>query len=1306
MSKLLRMKLSGIRSFGPDEEDAQNIKFCTPLTLIQGQNGCGKTTIIEAIKFAITGELPGGSAKGQGFVYDPKLARNYETRGQVKLRVEDAKGEWVTVTKSVCVSQKANKLEFKRLDSSISRGKSNDTDHLSGKCADIDNEMCLVLGVSKPVLNNVIFCHQEDSNWPLDEAKKLKEKFDDIFDATKYNKCLETINKYVKKNVDHQKLLKIEVTNLSDIKKYAEQKRDLLREKEEKLDQINKEIEEVMSKFEPITNRITELDSLEMNYNKLFTDAAFKKKELLHLKEQQEEILRNIKEFTGSDEELRSKLATFEVDLSSLLSDIKVLETKKRDIEETEKKLRSNINDKNMKLGELQSEEKQNTLKINNRYVLLNESVKDFDLKNISVLADISDQQAKIIVVDLQNKLDTNKSDVVNLEKKMESEEKILQNNIDKIRENCAKLKQNIDSKNKQLTEFRDEVRQVQHKMQELNSADDQLKLVDSKLNRVSKDLSALEASVDTNALRANIETEKQKYNQLEERLSVVDSEIQSLQHYTTLQTELDLKKENSISTQNELQKLQNIHEKRFKHIFPGGIPSSDLKSKVETYQRTQAQRIRDLNKEIINKQRDVMKLESNLNVQRDKLLEQESELSTNKMDISLYCQDKQLDTVIEEMSGHIDKLQNQKGVYFSSKYLYQKFIDSFQKDDPNCPICKRRVEEKQYAVKIIEDLREKIQNFPNEISKMESKIFEEQSKFKKLLALKPVNEKIKKLDETVPKLKEEATKLEICLSTATEELKNLKNEILIPQKNEDMANCVMGDATLIDQLERDLSRIKQEIASLSSRIPHNESSRGMQEAITEQESLRIDIRTARSNVESQRNKLSQHTERLQKLKEYRNELISQQLNIRKSLQDKDHLVTKRAELENKIVELESENKDLQTQVEPLKQKLNEAIRTKDEQKTLNRNTLEQSRSRFNDLKKKLDDIISLQTAIDDYNRKNIAKQIESVKELVDKYKDELNMYSEKKVSIDKNVDDLKIQVTNRNVFFREMQDNVNLREKRKQSAKLENEISILDEKLGDNDIGSIRREKMRLKETEDNLQKQKNFAQGKKDQLKESIAEVRKELTKPQYMQASYNYKRKFLELKLHERAVHDLKEFVKGMDWSMMQFHKQRMIQINNIVKELWRSIYKGNDCDYIEIKTDDISVVGTDKRKVYNYRVVQVKNGIELDMRGRCSAGQRVLASLIIRIALADTFSTNCGILALDEPTTNLDRENIHSLSEALVDLVTQKQRQKNFQLLIITHDQEFVDRLTRVESLDNYYVITRNELGKSTISIHTR
>lgn len=100
--------------------------------------------------------------------------------------------------------------------------------------------------------------------------------------------------------------------------------------------------------------------------------------------------------------------------------------------------------------------------------------------------------------------------------------------------------------------------------------------------------------------------------------------------------------------------------------------------------------------------------------------------------------------------------------------------------------------------------------------------------------------------------------------------------------------------------------------------------------------------------------------------------------------------------------------------------------------------------------------------------------------------------------------------------------------------------------------------------------------------------------------------------------------------------------------------------------------------------------------MDFRGQSSAGQRVLACLIIRIALAETFSGHCGVLALDEPTTNLDRLNIESLCEALNGIVEEREGQSNFMLIVITHDEDFIQSMGRVMS---YYRVFRDNSGKS-------
>ena len=46
MTSVYKMEIRGIRSFGPGDDDKQNVVFFSPVTLILGQNGCGKTTII------------------------------------------------------------------------------------------------------------------------------------------------------------------------------------------------------------------------------------------------------------------------------------------------------------------------------------------------------------------------------------------------------------------------------------------------------------------------------------------------------------------------------------------------------------------------------------------------------------------------------------------------------------------------------------------------------------------------------------------------------------------------------------------------------------------------------------------------------------------------------------------------------------------------------------------------------------------------------------------------------------------------------------------------------------------------------------------------------------------------------------------------------------------------------------------------------------------------------------------------------------------------------------------------------------
>ena len=115
--------------------------------MIVGANGCGKTTIIEALKFATTGQLPPGARAGHSFINDPGMTDSTEVKGCIKLRFNNAANEVCILTRSLQLAKKKVKLEFRQLDGMLKiKDRAGKTSSLSYKCADLDKHMPLQLG--------------------------------------------------------------------------------------------------------------------------------------------------------------------------------------------------------------------------------------------------------------------------------------------------------------------------------------------------------------------------------------------------------------------------------------------------------------------------------------------------------------------------------------------------------------------------------------------------------------------------------------------------------------------------------------------------------------------------------------------------------------------------------------------------------------------------------------------------------------------------------------------------------------------------------------------------------------------------------------------------------------------------------------------------------------------------------------------------------------------------------------------------------------------------------------------------------
>jgi DNA repair protein RAD50 len=356
----------------------------------------------------------------------------------------------------------------------------------------------------------------------------------------------------------------------------------------------------------------------------------------------------------------------------------------------------------------------------------------------------------------------------------------------------------------------------------------------------------------------------------------------------------------------------------------------------------------------------------------------------------------------------------------------------------------------------------------------------------------------------------------------------------------------------------------------------------------------------------------------------------------------------------------------------------------------------------INDLKIRKAEIDRSDKELETYEMLQLEKKYSETEASIIEHKARLKSLQETIAVKSKTIKRLTDELSNEEGTKRNLQDNLELHkismEKRVAETKLENLLK----EIGELEPEKMFREKKKLRDERDNITAERQTLRGQITQSEDRVEAAKRELDEPKFKNARKNYLMECYKERTLKAMVSDLHKYRRALEMALLKFHADKMTQINQMIRELWNNIYKGNDIDYIKIKTDDEDAkTSSDKKRSYNYRVVQCKNaGEEIDMRGRCSAGQKVLASLIIRIALADTFSANCGILALDEPTTNLDSNNIHALCDALSRIIEDREKCGKFMLIIITHDEQFV---TAMERAEKYFRLSRDSNGRSRIEM---
>ena len=1342
---------------------------------------------------ATAGSLPPLSSNGKTFINDPKITGNTEVKGSIKLKIVTPRNKDVLIVRNFQLSMKKNKYEFKRLEQVLKSINSNgELVTINSTCMDTDKQVPLLMHASKAILENVIFCHQEEINWPFSESGNLKKVFDEIFDTAKYTKALDDLKEIGKKFKEKTKelknqleLMQKDVDNYKRIQKNIEFSNSKINELTligEKLDEEYQDKKKDLEKLLNIEKQYTQYqngvnmaktkrDEKMIQMKNILDDPIFEdytKDEMVYhnyIKNYQENEKMK-KEGPSQSNEKHNKLIFLREEISKINMQKNDIEKNIIKKEQTYKNFIQNKKEVLLELKNMNEFEEINNMPLEsiNNNMIINILLKyKSDLSTDENTLDEKLKQFISKVTEKENELQVNKQLYENKIKEIEglntqkNELVKMLNNIDFNSQKLSDVEKSLQNEEKILNKINYDIKQWQNNILALENSSSEIKLKKNNLG-----LQNLEEKADFTMLKFQIEKLKQMniiYNKsIVEYIKIINK------MNIIFSVNLSYDKNHICNNINEIisfieNKKKDIIEEKQK------IRENNLRINLEIEQNNNI--IKEKNKYIVN-----------LKKEKENIINQ---IQQNFKEQGINFEDSNDLSQIYNLKSCVEKeISNNDKIIFSSNFETD-FLNDFIiyiKENKKCKICKSNLDDK-YVNALSKEKKKEIESINNNIEQNKKKL-EKNNKILNLInsfndiftklkniseeiekeekAMKDINFKIKDLINKKSEFENSSkAKTELLLSMeeitnnkSTDEniykLKNLKEEIISqikdlcnhlgfpcteePEINEtveiivkmgdtvnqvlDMNKELISNGNKINELNHNITDKLNEIPAIDINIKKLQNEKNEILALKDENEIKKRIKYIDDQINLQNGeKLNLENER-EKSQQLLIILNEKKKSFEKIYQEKKNNIKL---IQEKISQWLIKNKYIYDELyKSLKEETNNKLNTNSNENT-NSNTDNNIEMKHQE---DLDDILmDLDEDNDKKNKKSKEEKIEKVSKdnkeninIDNLYEKQINNLNNKKSGLDtqlmlynkeleelsgeaKEIEDQKKQEQiKKNIY----NNNYILFKIKSDLIKLEQFIKEHEGKLKDGSkLATI---KVTLTKKVEELSNTINKNIGKVEELKNNLNRLTQELKNGTYT----NIEKKYNKLKLNYIASiqtqKEIENYHEALDQSLLKYHGKRMEEINKLINYYWSMTYKGKDIKSIEIKSD---FEKSAKTRNYNYRIVFfTPGGSGLDMRGRCSAGQKILASIIIRLALAETFCNNCGILCLDEPTTNLDEENSKSLAKALREIIQSRSEDQNFQLIVITHDPVFVDLLGS-DYCDNFWHVTKNKENFSTVTL---
>lgn len=1315
MSRIDKLSILGVRSF--DNVRSETIQFHTPLTLIVGMNGSGKTTIIECLKYVTTGDLPPNCKIGGAFIHDPKLCGEKEVLAQVKVSFRSTQGAKMVCTRNMQLTVKKNTRTMKTLEGNLLMLQNGDRTAVSSRVAEMDvryekrplnlesitdsfplNQAMMpqYLGVSKAILDSVIFCHQEESLWPLSEPSKLKQRFDEIFEALKYTKAIDNIKLLQKKkkeelighkkDQEHTKIIKDKANKMK-------RKTDALYHEISKLRQEADEKDELIKEA---ARKAQEAWSQGETAGMIVGELTGKRIERKTKEESVQSLRQNLSEMSDSDEDLQRMLEQYEERVQAYQEDMDNRKAEYGKLGKETSEARTRVSTKERELGSYEAQKESYDRQIKNREKLVKETARSHSIRGFDL--DVDDMQVQAFMDRISKMARDQNAALERARRETQEELQRAQKSLNQINEQKSALNQRKETSRQTISSYDKKINSLQADSNRINVDEGGKVAMESNLKETEAKLQSTKSATGSANWDSSIENAEAELRKLDDRKEKLDAELVEGTRQAGDSARLDYVQKELKDRQSSLETMTGAHGDKISSVVGHGWTPASVESDFQREVDRCASHVVEAERQRDGTSREMEQVEFKLNTCRSDLKSNQSSLKAAENAIR-----KAMNIEPANYPEEVKNVEQERDVVKADSDSFSKVLEYFDsciktaKEHNGCKTCERQFKDKKELDKMVQavesakkkyeggdDLKEDLAGIEEalEAARGVSTDYDtwERLKQKELPALEK-NEK------------ELADKRETLIAQLEEQDGTVRDRQSAKRDVEAMTKTVQN----IAKYDADIASFKSQIEELTAKQKAAGLSRGLeivQEEVKKvnEEARAVKARLNKSTADRERSRNSINTLELE-VRDIKSKLSTAeyQLKEKKSLdsQIEDYKGLSSQEREN----IKSNDKELQELVPQLSQ-------AQAKYDDIAQRGAEKDRELQAEAKKLDSSLSQLKMAneeINSYIERGAEQQLSRTQREVQNAKDEVTRVEDEQGRVLRECKALEDLLRDTDKTKISIQDNQRYRRDLRQLQTVRAEIEQLETHNAEEDKAYFEREGSKWQNQRNKIAADQATIWGSLKAKDNELHQLHDEF-EVEYKDAAKKYKEAHIMVETTKACVEDLGRYGGALDKAIMKYHSLKMEEINRIIEELWRNTYQGTDVDTIMIKSESENVKSN---KSYNYRVVMVKQDTEMDMRGRCSAGQKVLASIIIRLALAECFGLNCGIIALDEPTTNLDIENIQALGKSLSNIIKMRRQQKNFQLIVITHDEDFLRHMECSDHADFYYRVSRNAQQKSII-----